>query len=316
MQKASVFTLASIAVLSVSLISCSNQASNNLELANGSVAGAHSSAASSEYSEAYALEKAGRTKKAIKQYKRIANHFQHSEEAPKALLRAANLLYTSGKLLPSFESYELFLTRYNDSDQYKNALQRQAAVAHAAADGTIKNNFLGLKSEVARSKVETMLEQVRDNAPFADSAPKAQFTIGHIWESEKNLTKAIKAYEQVQLRYPKSSYAPESLYKVGSLLLQQADDGNRNKGNLDTAETTFTDLTLLYPSSKQAAKAKTMLKQISQSDIQRSFSIAEFYEKKGQKASAVFYYREVLLKAKAGSELHSIAQKRVSTLSQ
>lgn len=316
MQKASVFTFASIAVLSVSLISCSNQASSNLELADGTVAGAHASAATSAYAKAYGLEKSGNTKKAIKHYKRVASGFPLSKEAPEALLRAADLLYSSGKLLPSFETYELFLTRYNGSDQYNTALKRQAAVAHAAADGSIQNNFLGLKSDIARSKVETMLGQVRDNAPFADSAPKAQFTIGHMWESEDNLSKAIKAYEQVQLRYPKSSYAPESLYKVGSLLLKQAADGNRNKGNLDTAETTFTDLTLLYPNSKQAANAKKMLKQIKRSDIERSFGIAEFYEKKKQKASAIFYYREVVRQAKAGSQLHITAKQRISTLSQ
>ena len=68
MQKASVFTFASIAVLSVSLISCSNQASSNLELADGTVAGAHASAATSAYAKAYGLEKSGNTKKAIKHH--------------------------------------------------------------------------------------------------------------------------------------------------------------------------------------------------------------------------------------------------------
>ena len=75
-------------------------------------------------------------------------------------------------------------------------------------------------------------------------------------------TKAIAAYEDLQVRYPKSSLAPEALFRVGSLLLKQTEDGNRNIGNLDTAKTTFTDLTLLDPNTKQTTAAKKMLKEI------------------------------------------------------
>ena len=314
MQKA-VLTLASIVVLSGSIISCGTQASNDLQLATGSVASEHASVATTAYAKAYSLEKAGKTRKAIKQYQFVADGFRLSPEAPKALLRAADLLYTSGQLIKSFDSHELFVSRYHGTSQYNTALKRQAIVAHAAADGSIQNNFLGLKSNIPRSKVETMLGQVRDNAPHANSAPKAQFTIGHMWESEKNLGKAIKAYEEVQVRYPKSNYAPEALYKVGTLLLKQAEKGNRNASNLNTAKTTFTDLTLLYPSSKHAASAKKKIKEINSSDIQRSFDNAEFYEKKQQNTAAIFYYREVISKTKAGSELNRIAKQRIATLS-
>lgn len=315
MQKA-FLTLASVVALSGSIISCSNQASNELQLATGTVAAEHKSVARDAYAKAYALETAGKTRKAIKQYNYVADGFRLSEEAPKALLRSANLLYNSGQLIKSFDTYQLFVSRYHSSDQYATALKRQEEVAHAAANGAIQNNFLGLKSNIPRSKVETMLGQVRDNAPHAHSAARAQFTIGHMWQSDKNLSKAIKAYEEVQVRYPKSNYAPEALYKVGNLLLEQAEKGNRNVGNLDTAKTTFTDLTLLYPNSKHAANAKKKIKQINKSDIQRSFDNAEFYEKKQQNTAAIFYYREVISKTKAGTELNTLAKNRVSALSQ
>ena len=97
-------------------------------------------------------------------------------------------------------------------------------------------------------------------------------------------------------------------------MIDQTEKGNRNRGNLDTALTTFTDLTLLYPNSKQAKVAKEKIKFIEKADIQRSFSVAEFYAKKKQYSSAAFYYREVLRETAKGSEMHKIAQDHLDAL--
>ena len=48
-------------------------------------------------------------------------------------------------------------------------------------------------------------------------------------------------------------------------------------------------------------------------DLQRSFGIAEFYEKKGDTGSARFYYEEVIRKSKSG-DLHDKAKARLAAL--
>lgn len=316
MQKAAILSLASVVVISTSFVSCATKSDNNLQLATGSVAAEQSTVASKLYSQAASQEKAGKISKAAKAYSKVAEFYPLSEYGSKANLKAAELLFDSGKLIPSFDSYQQFITRYHGTSQYNKALKQQEAVAHAAASGQIKNNFIGLKSKIPRSKTETMLTQVRDNAPFAKSAPKAQFTIGHMWETKGNLRKAIAAYEEVQVRYPKSKYAPQALYKVGSLILKQADKGNRNQGNLDTAKARFNDIVSLYPRTKEASQAKKQIQKIKQSDITRSFENAEFYANKGQHTAAIFYYNEVIRKSKKGSDLHNLAKQRISHLSQ
>jgi outer membrane protein assembly factor BamD (BamD/ComL family) len=313
MHKAAALSLVSITLASAGLTSCSNN-SDKIQLATGSVAATSSASSSETYRLAQTLESQGKTSKAIKAYAKVANQSPMSEEAPKARLREADLLYSNGELIKSFDKYQAFITSYRGTSEYDKAIIRQAEVAHAASDGKITNSFLGLKSEIPRSKVEKMFTQVRDNAPFGPTAPKAQFAMGEMWQNDESYTKAIKAYEDLQVRYPKSPLAPEALFRVGTLLLKQTEDGNRNRGNLDTANTTFTDLTLLYPSTKQAKQSKVILKQIKTSDIQRSFSIAEFYEKKKQYPSAAFYYNEVLKKTKSGSELNTSAKQRLAAL--
>lgn len=312
MHKAAV-SFASIALISGGIISCSNSP-DNVQLATGSVAVKSAEATAQAYSEARALQASGRTKKAAKLYGEIASDHPMSKEAPDSRLREAQLYYASGELIDAFEKYQFFIERYANHSKYSEAINRQAEVANAASTGIIQNNFLGLKSEIPRSKVATMFTQVRDNAPFGKTAPVAQFRLGEMWQADKNYTKAIKAYEDLYVKYPKTSLAPEAMYRVGELLLKQSQDGNRNRGNLDTAETTFTDLTLLYPNSKQAKQAKQQLKGIKQSDIRRSFDIAEFYEKKKQNKAAIFYYNEVITKTKPGSEMYSQAKQRIAAL--
>ncbi|MEO1856683.1 MAG: outer membrane protein assembly factor BamD [Rubritalea sp.] len=313
MHKAAVLSLASIIIATTGITSCGNS-NDKVQLATGQIAVGSAEESSRLYSHARALEAKGSTNKATKAYGKVADDYPMSKEAPDARIRQAEHLYDNGELMKSFEKYQSFITQYRGTSQYNKAIQRQSDVAHAASTGQIKNSFLGLKSDIPRSKVEKMFLQVRDNAPFGPTAPKAQFGLAEMWQNDKNLSKAIKGYEDLYVRYPKSSLAPEALYRVGNLLLQQTEDGNRNRGNLDTANTTFTDLTLLYPNTKQAKSAKTILKQIKGSDIQRSFAIAEFYEKKKQYPSAAFYYNEVIRSTKSGSDLNQRATQRLAAL--
>ncbi|PQJ29498.1 outer membrane protein assembly factor BamD [Rubritalea profundi] len=313
MHKAVSLSYAFIAIATAGITSCGNT-NDKVQIATGQVTQGSTVEANKLYSQARALEAQGSTKKAIKVYGNVTDDYPMSKEAPDARIRQAELLYSQAELMKSFEQYQSFITQYRGTSQYDKAIQRQSDVVHAASTGKIKNSFLGLKSDIPRSKVEKMFIQVRDNAPFGPTAPKAQFGLAEMWQNDKNLGKAIKAYEDLYVRYPKSSLAPEALYRVGNLLLKQTEDGNRNRGNLDTANTTFTDLTLLYPNSKQAKSAKVILKQIKGSDIQRSFSIAEFYEKKKQYPSAAFYYNEVIRATKSGSDLNQRSKQRLAAL--
>jgi outer membrane protein assembly factor BamD len=301
MHKAFALSLTATALIVGTFTSCSNSG-EKIQLATGQVAAESQPKATELYQEVQQLSAKGRNSKAAKLSIKLADKYPLSQEAPKARLFAADQLHQQGDLIKSFEQYQKFIEQHRGTAKYNHALAQQAVVAHAGADGTIQNSFLGLKSDIPRSKAETMLQQVRDNAPFA------------MWQRDNNFPKAILAYEDLYVKYPKSDLAPEALLRVGQLLIDQTEKGNRNRGNLDTALTTFTDLTLLYPNSKQAKVAKEKIKFIEKADIQRSFSVAEFYAKKKQYSSAAFYYREVLRETAKGSEMHKIAQDHLDAL--
>lgn len=283
--------------------------------ANGLVQGLDSQTAASFFAQAKNYQAAGNTKDAIKAYETVANKYPLSAQAPEARFQEASLLYSRGELLDSFDAYQKFIEKYNSSTLYSAAIEKQSEVALAAASGNIQHNFVGLKSKLSGKNVEEMLTKVRDNAPFSAQAPKAQFAIGSAWQERGDKEKAVAGYKGVQERYPNSSLTPEALYRSGSILMSQASSSNQNKASLDNARIIFLDLIQQYPSHPRAKDAQAKLKELSSSDIQRSFDIAEFYQAKGQSASAAFYYREVIRMSSAGS-LREKAQQRLTEMGQ
>lgn len=304
-----------LASLSLSIfISCGN--SDKIPLAGQTVTGDINDA-NVLLSKGKAYQTSGKNRKALSTYKEIYKKYPNSTAAPEALYARAYMLDQDGDqrgdLIKAFDDYQTLIVNYQASNRYLVSLKRQDAVAHAAAEGVIKKRFLGMEKDIPLSTVETMLGQVRDNAPQARSAPKAQFAIGKAWQNEGNSEKAIAAYKRISTDYPNSTQASEALYQIGEILMLKTKKGNKNKANFDNATNTYNELIQRYPNSKRAADARKRIKSLGGQEVQRSFNVAEFYRKKGENKSAVFYYREVLKKSKSGS-LHDQATQRIAEL--
>lgn len=292
------------------LVSCGT--SDKIPL-SGQTATGEIAEANALLAEARAYQSSGKNGKALSTYKEVFKSYPNSTAAPEALYARAHMLDQQGELIKAFDVYQELITNYQASHRYASALKRQEHVAHAAADGVIKNSFLGMKTRIAPSKVESMLGQVRDNAPKASSAPRAQFAIGKVWQQSGNGEKAIAAFRRISSDYPESPQAPEALYQIGETLILKTKKGNKNKANFDNATNIYNDLIQRYPNHKRAADARKRIKSLGGQEIQRSYNIAEFYRKKGQNKSAIFYYKEVLQKSKSGP-LRDQATQRIAEL--
>lgn len=263
---------------------------------------ASESPAKTLYDAGYAAESSGNVKKALKSYGTINNKFPHTAVAPEATFRYAKLLERSGEPLDAFQAYDDVLTKYPASSHYSEAMKRQETLAHQVAQGIIKDSFIGFNTSIGPKATTEMLAKVRDNAPRASSAPKAQFAIGEVFEKQDNKeSEAISSYRKLVRDYSNSNYAPEAQYRIGNILLRQASEGNEDAANIDRARKAFDDLLLRYPNHPRAADAKRAIAKIKSDDIRRSYDIAEFYRKKGQTNSALFYYRETVRKSKDGA---------------
>lgn len=255
----------------------------------------------------------GDRKRAIKLYDELADDIPYATRAPEARFRQARLLDESGETLDAFDAYQELLRSYQGSGYYERALERQAEMASAAADGEIQNSFLGLKSDLASDDVIEMLEKVIANAPRSPVAAEAAYKIGEIHAEDEKTREAVLAYRRVVEEHNSSTFAPQAQFRIGEILLKEAAAGNQDQANLDRAEEAFRDYLSQFPNHERAGEARELIANIEGRDLENTYRIGRFYEDKGNLSSARFYYQEVVRRSGSG-ELHDKAQSRLSAL--
>lgn len=183
---------------SLSLLSCGGDV-ESARLASDSRAS--EKVAQTLYNSAVAAENAGKLGRAIKIYEKIVLRHPLCPAASESAFRWGKLLEKDDELLEAFEAYDAILVKYPASPHYAEAMQRQEIIATQAAEGQINNSFIGFKIRVSLKKSAEMLAKVRQNAPRAISAEKAQYTIGKIYQSRGNQTNeaalAINAFREL-----------------------------------------------------------------------------------------------------------------------
>ncbi|MEY3395443.1 MAG: hypothetical protein RL346_1679 [Verrucomicrobiota bacterium] len=304
------FKLAQLTVAAMLVVSCGND-DEYLGLA-GAVQN-NSGEGEALYQKAKSYDDAGKSGKAMKLYAEVADDHPTSRSAPQARFRQAEILEQKGDIPNAFKTYQKFLARYPSSGLYTKALDRQAKMAQAAADGEVKSSFLGLKAKISTERVVEMMQQLRDNAPRSEVSAKAQFTIGEIYHGKKMYKDSIEAYRKLVHDQPDNRLAPEALFRVALVFLEQADRGNHNQATLDLAGESLNDYLLQYPSHSRNGEARKLLDELKGKDLNRSLEIAKFYDRTGATESAKVYYRDIVSKSRSGSA-HDHAKKRLSEL--
>ena len=265
------------------------------------------------YQKAKSADDAGKTDRAIKLYDQTASRYPFISSAPRARFRQAELLQQDGDTRKAFDAYDKMLAQYPGDPLYPTALERLAAIARAAADGQIESRFLGLKRRVSTDRTIEMLSRVKDHAPKSRTAAKAQFTIGELHQSKKKYKEAIAAFRELVREQPESPEAPEALFRVGVIYMEQAERGNQNQSTLDLANESFNDYLIQYPGHSRNAEARRMIASLRGRELERSFGIAEFYRETGRYESAKIYYRDIVRRSGSG-QLHDDAKARLKEL--
>ena len=266
------------------------------------------------YSEALASEKNGKREKAQGIYKTITKDYSYTTRAPEAWYKIAQYNESKNKIQKAFNNYQQLIDNYIGSPLYQPSLERQISIAHNAALGVHKENKLFFKTNFAAETTDEMLVKVIKNAPHAKNAPQTSFIRGTLWDNKKNAERAIKHYRTVTRNYPESGYSADALYRIGEILYNQSLNGNTNLDNAKYAQQTFSELITLYPNHPKAAKGRALSGKIAGYSVQRSFEVAQFYEKKKEFTSASFYYKDVLNSAPKNSEIYQLAKARLNAL--
>jgi len=301
------------AITAAMLASCATNKELPVILKEGEVS---SSADNSKSHELYTKGKQAYTNNkfdsASNKFRKLYRKYPLSKYAAEAIYLRGRCLERDKKHLLAFDEYEKIATRYTLSGFYKKAVDRQIAIATGAFDKELKEHFLFLSASISETQTIKLLDQVIANAPNSRSAVQAQDTIAEIYSRRKSPDDAVAAYEKLVFNYPTAPEAAEAQFKIGELLIQQADNGNQDSANINRAKQAFKDLLTLYPNSSKASLAKQRIRTLELQELERSLETGNFYLRKKQFTSAKVYFNKVLNAPNATAKMKDEARKALS----
>ncbi len=253
---------------------------------------------------------------AIDVYEKIVEKHPLSLEAPQARFRMAQLYEMDKDYSDAFDHYQKLIERHPDSPLYAKALQRQKEMAFGAAAGKVRNSMIwGIETAMDRTIVTKWLNKVRDNAPFAPSAPQAMSVLGAFLAERGQMAEAIAAYQKVVDDYPNSPLTPTALLKIATLYRQAASDGDKNHVNVARAQEAYEDYLQRFPNSSQTKNVRADLSTMKRDLVNQQLEVAEYYLVKMKDVdAAIFCFQEVVTKADINPAAAAKARARLKAL--
>lgn len=266
-------------------------------------------------SEAKAFVAAGELSKAKSKLKDIALNHAYAPCAPEARLLLGDVYEKQGLPRDAFNEYEKVVTRYQNSPLYTKALDRQLAMAMAAAEGELQVSVLGLwKAELESSAVEQWLASVITNAPYNDMAATATSILARYRLRKERYEEAALTFAELVEKYPDSRYAPEAQLMVAQIWAASRTRGDQNMANLARAQEAYEEFSLRFPGHADAGKALAEASNVRRLLIQQELETGRYYlERAREYDSAIFCLENVIrqksINPEAAREAETLLQK-------
>ncbi len=209
----------------------------------------------------------------------------------------AEIYEADGDYREAFKEYGKLIERYQDSALYDDALNRQLALATAAANGKLKTDVLwgAWQTDMESSVVRDWLQSIIKSAPYNDMSATASSVLGKYLYDKKQYDAARQVYSRLVENYPDSRQAPQAQLMVASIWATDRTRGNRNLVNLANAREAYEEFTLRFPNHPQARKAMGEAANVDRLLVEQELEVGRYYlERSHEYSSAVFCFEEVI----------------------
>ncbi len=252
-----------------------------------------------------------RQSKAIRTLKELRRKYPLSAEAPQSRFLLAEIYEADGDYREAFKEYGKLIERYQDSDLYDDALNRQLAMATAAANGKLKTDvFWGAwQTEMESSVVREWLQSIISNAPYNEMSATAASILGKYLYDREQFEASRQVYAKLVEDYPDSRYAPQAQLMVASIWATDRTRGNQNMVNLANAREAYEEFTLRFPKHPQARKALKDAANVDRLLVEQQLEVGRYYlERSHEYTSAVFCLEDVIRQKSKNPEAAAEAQ--------
>ncbi len=234
----------------------------------------------------------GHLRRARKGYEALIREWPTSKEAALAQFFLAQLYEERKKYDRAFQEYQYLLTFYAGLCPYNEILDRQYKLANVLRSDN-RSMFGWLLSETTANRVR--YEQIVRNAPRAPLAPTCMLIAGDIRREEKENEEAIKIYDGLLNRYPRSPEAEVAAFFAATCRYTRAKTQSTNEENIRDAITFLKTVVTIMPNHPQRAQFASWSVELSSQLEETNYKNAYFYDtKQRNKTAAIAAYHRFL----------------------
>ncbi len=249
-------------------------------------------------------------KRSVKEFLRLVQAYPRSELAPEAQYVAGVSYELMDKPSEAFEAYKKVVEIYPFSKQFKDAVEREFAIAESFSGGK-RIRLIGPVSLPSLDRAIEIYQHVVTNAPYSEYGAKSQFMLGECYSKQGRYEEASRVYQRVTDEYPSSSLVEQAKFRVAFCARQLSLRPSYDQSATDEAINWYQNFISSHPDSDLIPQAKESLRQLKEFKAQGFFQTASFYEKQGKPVSAAIYYQQVVDKYPDSPEAAKAAAKLV-----
>jgi len=210
-----------------------------------------------------------------------------------AYLLRGDALVTQEQYWKSLYDYESVIRLYPGSEQYHVVLEREFEIARLYVNG-LNRHFLGMQILSAKSDGEELLIRCQERAPGSEVGERASLTLADHFFNEGDMYQASEAYDLFLLNYPYSDQREWALLRLIVANLARFKGEEFDPTGLLEARQRLQDYFTQYPAAAELNEAQGWIFRIEESLALEDYAVARWYEKRGERISAIYLYRRVI----------------------
>jgi len=251
-------------------------------------------------------------KRAVSEFSKLVKYYPNSQHAPIAQYYLGRSYEDMEDFFRAYIEYQKVIEGYPHAKNREEIIMRQYEIGVLFYEGR-KAKMLGLAVLPASDKAIEIFEQIVANSPYGEYADKAQFKVGETYKNTNRFAEALIAFQRLVENYPSSDLAETARYEVAQCGYLASLSYSYDQETTDAAIDRFKEFLADADHGELSEAAKESLKRLREKKAQGIYDTAQFYERAGQRLSAVIYYKELVEKY-PGSSLAAESLSRIMKL--
>ena len=248
-----------------------------------------------QYEWAMRLVELGEYKQAVKRFRQIIKKFPQSPYAAKSQFDIGLVYEKQGKIEKAIEEYHKVAENYPNSPNISEVIDAEYRLGNILLNREEGDTWQKIVTyEGNYERAAKVFEQAVQISPFGLRASELQYKSGEAYFKAKKYEEAIVQYKRVLDTYKDSEWLDEATFKLGLSAEAQSLDIHRDQTKAEEAIKWFSEYLKKYPEGDKIKEVRDRLDILLDKKAQNIYEIAEYYEKDGEKESALIYYRRIL----------------------